>query len=123
MEKIKKSKKKIKTISPLSSQRLEKFEKIGVPLELKSSKRLIEINRNGNRIIANWKNDQINGEAEIYYHNGVTFKYNVLNSGACIKMALKSKGISSSWMGMSISGIALEISSMEKDRWFFHLGR
>jgi hypothetical protein len=52
---------------------------------MKSSKRLIEIIRNGNRIIANWKNDQINGEAEIYYHNGVTFKYIVLNLGASIK--------------------------------------
>lgn len=30
--------------------------------------------RNGNRIIANWKNDQIDGEAEVHYHNGVVFK-------------------------------------------------
>jgi hypothetical protein len=34
----------------------------------------IEIIRNGNRIIATWKNDQIHGNAEIYYHNGVVFK-------------------------------------------------
>jgi len=35
---------------------------------------LPEVTRNGNRIIANWKNDQIDGEAEVHYHNGVVFK-------------------------------------------------
>jgi len=44
-------------------------------MDFKETSKMIEVNRNGNRIIANWKNDQIHGEAEIYYHNGVTFKY------------------------------------------------
>jgi len=35
----------------------------------------IEVNRNGNRIIGIWKNDKLHGDVQIYYHNGVTFKY------------------------------------------------
>jgi hypothetical protein len=73
-ERARKAKRKQKAQSPMSAQKLEKFEQTGLPPDHKSSKKLSEVNRNGNRIVATWKNDQIHGEAEIYYHNGVTFK-------------------------------------------------
>jgi hypothetical protein len=58
---MKKSKRKTKATTPVSSQKMELMEKVGGLTQLKSTKKLQEINRNGNRILANWKNDQING--------------------------------------------------------------
>ena len=60
-----------KNINP---KKMEKFETIGIPPSFKSIRRLPETNRNGNKIFAHWKNNQIQGEAEIYYSNGVIFK-------------------------------------------------
>lgn len=45
------------------------------------------MNHNGNRIYAKWKNDQISGEAEIHYNNGVVFKYLPRHLEASIRMA------------------------------------
>ena len=58
---MRKSKRKQKLYASITEERLEKFEKLGFPLEHKSSKRLQEMNHNGNRILASFKNDQING--------------------------------------------------------------
>jgi hypothetical protein len=47
-------------------------------LRIKDSKErdphLSEVLKNGNRIIAAWRNNQIHGDAEIYYNNGAYFK-------------------------------------------------
>ena len=58
---MRKSKRKQKLNASITEQILEKFEKLGLPVEYKSSKRLQEMNHNGNRILASFKNDQING--------------------------------------------------------------
>ena len=63
-----------------------------------------EVNRNGNRIRAEWKNDQIHGDAEIHYKNGVTFKYSYHYVGESIKMELRLKGILSFSMDFSTWG-------------------
>lgn len=100
---------------------MEILEKAGAVRQ--SSKRLYEVNRNGNRILANWKNDQINGEAEIYYHNGVTFKYSFHHLEVSIKMESRSRDTSSFSMAMSTSVTASVTNFTARDRLFFRQGR
>jgi len=45
----------------LNPKKMEKFETIGLPTSFKTIKKLPESNRNGNKIYAHWKNNQIQG--------------------------------------------------------------
>jgi len=58
--------------------------------------------RNGNRIIAEWKNDEIHGQALIFYQNGIYFKNLFSDIEVSTSMASKLKGISNSKAGSSI---------------------
>ena len=40
----------------------------------RTNKRLPETSRNGNKIYGHWRNNQLQGEAEVIYSNGVIFK-------------------------------------------------
>lgn len=60
-EKPRKNKKKTREPHTLSAQKLSKFEAMGIPTTMKSLKKLPETNRNGNKIFAHWKNNQIHG--------------------------------------------------------------
>lgn len=75
VDKSRKHKKKSKEPQSMSVKKLEHFQSIGIPVNLKSLKKLPETNRNGNKIFAQWRNNQIHGDAEIYYANGIVFKY------------------------------------------------
>lgn len=57
---------------------------IGLSPALKTGKRLPETIRNGNRILGNWINGQIHGDAEVYYSNGVIFR-GVYQNGIKVK--------------------------------------
>lgn len=62
-EKNKKNKRKLKEHQSMCPQKIEKLEKIGMTSSFKLIRKLPETNRNGNKIFAVWKNNQILGEA------------------------------------------------------------
>lgn len=47
---------------------------------------MVEVNKNGNKIIAMFKNNQLHGEAEIHYYNGIVFRYFLIKVEGSIKM-------------------------------------
>jgi hypothetical protein len=67
-------------------KKIEKFEALGLKQISKSIKKIPELTKNGNKIVSGWKNEQMHGEAEIHYNNGVIFKYLHFNLEDSIKM-------------------------------------
>lgn len=71
--------------------------------------RLSEVLKNGNRIIACWRNKQIHGDAEIYYNNGSYFKYFSRYLEVYTRTVSKREGTSSFLVVLSILAIVLVI--------------